>query len=137
MKIIVLFLILLSAQFMNQTQTSSKLTWEARTYKVFGTCSFEMTDNGLQLNFHEDFTTSNGPDLKLVLSKVPLHKIANRDDVTQDGLVIARLRSNKGAQSYALPDSINMRQYKSLLIHCEAYSVVWGGVSLPDHLMEE
>jgi len=50
-------------------------------------------------------------------------------NATQDAVMIAVLKSNKGAQEYVLPSNIDINDYESLLIHCEAYSVLWGGAN--------
>jgi len=45
-------------------------------------------------------------------------------------LLIAPLKSNKGAQSYVIPAGTDLSQYKSVIIHCEAYTKLWSASDL-------
>ena len=43
---------------------------------------------------------------------------------------IGELEKTKGTQEYEIPANINLAGYGSVLVHCEAYSVLWGGGDL-------
>ena len=69
----------------------------------------------------ENFTSSNGPDLKVYLSKerLPLNFIKLSD-----------LRSTNGNQLYNIAGSPDFTQYKYVLIHCEQYNHLFGSAEL-------
>lgn len=75
-----------------------------------------------------DFKTTKGPDLKLFLTTKPIAEIGNREVIETHSQFVAKLKSPKGEQRYQLPDDVNRSDFKGLAIHCEEFSVVWGGV---------
>lgn len=77
----------------------------------------------------EDFKTKNGPDLKLFLSPKSVNA-ATGATATQDAIRLGALKSNKGGQDYIIPANVDLSQFGSILIHCEAFSKLWGGADL-------
>ena len=49
---------------------------------------------------------------------------------TTQAVLIARLDSPRGGQRYRIPDTIDLSQYPTLLLHCEQYSKLWGGATI-------
>ena len=89
-----------------------------------------VNENGQRiLRFSDDFKTKNGPDLKLFLSPKSVGDVTGKT-ATQGAVKLSVLRSNKGSQDYVIPSHIDLSQYGSILIHCEAYSKLWGGANL-------
>ena len=81
--------------------------------------------------FSEEFKTRNGPDLKVFLSPKSVEDLTGKTAI--DGAVnIGVLKANKGSQSYSLPEGVSLADFKSVIIHCEAYSVLWGGFDIPE-----
>ncbi|GAB5457001.1 MAG: hypothetical protein Hens3KO_00310 [Henriciella sp.] len=79
--------------------------------------------------FADDFRASNGPDLKIFLSPKTVSEVTGKTAI--DGaLNIGELKSTKGTQEYEVPAGVNLDDYASVLVHCEAYSVLWGGGDL-------
>ncbi len=81
------------------------------------------------LQFDKAFSTGNGPDVKVILhrnSSVPLN-IKEGNYIT-----LARIKSFNGAQTYAIPDSVNLDNYKSVGIWCEEFNATFGYASLQD-----
>lgn len=70
----------------------------------------------------DSFTTSNGPDLYLYLSKeiMPVNFIE-----------AGKLKSTNGSQVYALAEMPDLTQYKYIAVHCKAYNHLFGYASLP------
>jgi hypothetical protein len=101
-----------------------------KRYSIDGTAQILKTNTGIDIEFSEDFKTKGGPDLKIYLSKKNLSELSN-ESVDGSSLKIGVLKSKKGAQSYTLPENISLSDYKSVIIHCEAFSVLWGGFDLP------
>ncbi len=98
-----------------------------KRYTIHGNWSVQ----GDTISFDESFKTKGGPDLKVFLSPKTISNVTGHTAL--DGaLYLGVLKSNKGQQSYKIPAEIDLSQYESLLIQCEAFSVLWGGFDLPD-----
>ena len=68
-----------------------------------------------------DFQTSNGPDLKVYLSK----------DAAPSGFIsLGDLKSTNGNQVYDIPGTPDFTQYRYVLIHCEKYNHRYGSAQL-------
>lgn len=67
----------------------------------------------------ENFSTNNGPDLKVVL------RAENGDLIN-----LGPLQGNIGDQNYELPPGIDLNVYNSVEIYCERFSVLFGSASL-------
>ena len=123
---IVLFLALLGSAVAGGGSSGE---WSRQEYKIAGSWSIVEQDGKLFVKLSEDFKTRSGPDLKIFFSPRALDSLSGKN-VTTDGVLVARLRSHKGAQSYAIPPGIEPGSFKSIVIHCEKYSTLWGGASL-------
>ncbi len=77
----------------------------------------------------DNFKAKNGPDLKIFLSPMEISKV-NGKTATKGSVLVAKLKSVKGGQKYPIPGDIDLSAFKSVLVHCEKYSVLWGGGSL-------
>lgn len=108
---------------------SAPISFQKKTFSLKGSVSIEQRGGQTVLVFSENFRTKNGPDLKLFLSKSPIDK-ATGDNATTDAVRLGVLKSNRGAQEYVLPEGVSLSNYSSLLVHCEAYSKLWGGADL-------
>lgn len=70
--------------------------------------------NGVfSLVFNENFSTSNGPDLYVYVSKEqqPLQFIS-----------LGKLKSVNGGQTYSFPSAVNFEEYKYVVVHCQQYN---------------
>ena len=104
-------------------------SWVNKKYSIAGSWSIEKKGDQHVIVFSEDFATQGGPDLKVFLSPQSIEEVTGRT-ATTDSILISALQNVSGSQKYVLPASIDINQFKSLLIHCEAYSVLWGGSNL-------
>jgi len=67
----------------------------------------------------EDFSVRNGPDLYIMLSPAA--------DGYQDGAVkLGRLKATDGAFNYEIPPGTNLETFKSAVIWCEQFAVLFG-----------
>lgn len=110
-------------------QDVSDRTFVQKRYKIEGSAKIVEKDGQTQLVLSEDFKTKNGPDLKVFLAKKPIETLS-AEDVLDHSMKIGVLKSNKGAQTYILPSDISLSEYESVVIHCEAFTVLWGGFDL-------
>jgi hypothetical protein len=77
----------------------------------------------------EEFASTNGPDLYVALSGHPMPR--SSAEAHDDGyLEIARLKANQGNQNYTLPADIDIDAFKSVVIYCRAFSVVFSTAEL-------
>ncbi|HHP7230306.1 MAG TPA: DM13 domain-containing protein [Xenococcaceae cyanobacterium] len=85
-------------------------------------------ENGQRyLEFDSDFTTAQGPAVKVVLHRsnsVPVN-LQEADYIT-----IAPLQSFDGQQRYPLPADLNLDEYQSVAIWCEQFNVTFGYADL-------
>jgi hypothetical protein len=79
--------------------------------------------------FADDFRAANGPDLKIFLSPQTVSDVTGKTAVN-GAINIGELKATKGTQEYEIPAGVNLADYNSVLVHCEAYSVLWGGGDL-------
>ena len=84
-----------------------------------------LPDGSLVVRF-EDLDTSNGPDLRVVLST---------DDASDawkyDGRhILGELKGNIGDQNYTIPLDVDLTQFGSVVIWCERFSVAFGAAPL-------
>ncbi len=69
----------------------------------------------------EEFESTNGPDLYVYLST---------DKTASDFVNVGRLKGNIGNQNYEIPDGTDLSRYKTVLIWCKAFSVLFGSAEL-------
>jgi hypothetical protein len=74
-------------------------------------------DNGTKVVVLDPFTSQNGPDLKVYLSK---------DASASAYINLGDLKSTTGKQSYTVPGSPNLDEYTYVLIWCQEFSVGFG-----------
>jgi hypothetical protein len=69
----------------------------------------------------EDFKATNGPDLYVYLST---------DKSASDFVNLGRLKGNVGNQNYEIPQGTDLSKYATVLIWCQAFSVLFGSAEL-------
>lgn len=124
--------VILSLLMLSTTTFAGDVTEKSfvkKRYTIQGSAKIETNDGQNRLVFSDDFKTKNGPDLKVYLSKRPLASLSAQD-VDDSAIRLSVLKFHKGAQSYTIPAGINLDEYESVVIQCEAYSVLWGGFDL-------
>ncbi len=69
----------------------------------------------------ENFVTTNGPDLKVYLSK---------EKFPVNFIKLGNLQSTNGNQLYDIPGTPDFSNYRFALIHCEKYNHLYGYAEL-------
>jgi hypothetical protein len=69
----------------------------------------------------ENFGTTNGPDLKVYLSKAAS---------PQEFISLGDLKSTNGNQVYDIPGTPDFKKYRFVLIHCERFNHLFGSAEL-------
>ena len=103
--------------------------FEKSSFTIKGDWTIVKENGQTIFRLSEDFKTKNGPDLKLFLSPKSVDTVTGQT-ATQDAVKLSVLKSNKGSQDYIIPTDIDLSQFSSILIHCEAHSKLWGGANL-------
>ena len=78
------------------------------------------------IRFEDDFKASRGPDLKVFLSPQGIDAV-NGKTATDGAVLLGKLQNTRGHQDYIVPAGVNLSSFNSVLVHCEAFSVLWGG----------
>ncbi len=80
----------------------------------------------------ENLDTSNGPDLRVLLSDAPVKEGKAGWHVFDDGeyVSLGKLKGNKGDQNYALPADADLDKLTSVSIWCDRFDVSFGAAPL-------
>ena len=85
-------------------------------------------ENGKRyLEFDNQFTTAEGPDVQLLLHKKPKVgvKLAENEYIT-----VAMLESFQGAQRYEIPENVDLDDFESVVIWCRKFNVTFAYSSI-------
>lgn len=104
-------------------------TWIKKKSSSKGLWKISKKDGITTISLDEDFKTKKAPDLKLYLSPLTADEVGS-DSAVSGSVLISPLDSHKGPQSYVIPEQVDVSQYKSILIHCEAYTKLWSAADL-------
>ena len=96
--------------------------------RISGDWSIEHAADGDYLVLSEDFRTRSAPDLKFFLHTRPASQVTARN--AAQGVFIGELPRARGAQRIRLPEGVDVSDFRSLVLHCEQYSVLWGAGDL-------
>jgi len=100
-----------------------------KKYKIKGSWSLVQKDGKTFVAFSDDFKTKNGPDLKIFLSPKSESDVTGKNAL-EGSLNLGVLKNKKGPQEYEIPAGTDLSLYSTVLIHCEAYAILWGGGAL-------
>jgi len=105
--------------------------WVKKTQKIHGAWSIVKEGDQHFVVLDSKFKTKSAPDLKLFLTPDTAKNLTNKNAL-KNGVLIAKLKSAKGAQRYKLPAKAvkALGNAKSLIIHCEKYTKLWGVAEL-------
>ncbi|MDR7419865.1 MAG: DM13 domain-containing protein [Armatimonadota bacterium] len=93
-----------------------------------GTATIYRIGGGLVLRL-DPFRVTNGPDLYVYLSGHPAPR--NSQQLHEGAaLEVSRLKGNIGAQNYTLPADIDLSIYRSVVVYCRRFSVVFSTAEL-------
>ena len=102
-----------------------------RAHPTSGRASiYQMPDGKRDLRL-TNFTTSNGPDVHVVLAQTADESL--KEDFVKGELnyvELGLLKANEGDQNYALPDSADLSKYDAVVIYCVRFHAVFGVAKL-------
>jgi hypothetical protein len=104
---------------------------DGKAHPTSGRATIYKTADGKQYLRLTDFSTSNGPDVHVVLAQSSdqnLTKEFVKGDL--DSFELGSMKANQGDQNYDLPDSADLNRYDDVVIYCERFNVVFGSAKL-------
>jgi hypothetical protein len=96
-------------------------------HKGSGKASIYQLPDGSHVLRLEEFSVTNGPDLRVLLAGHPAP--TGRDDLG-DYLELGSLKGNMGNQNYDIPADTDLSQFKSVVIYCKPFHVVFSTATL-------
>ena len=95
-----------------------------RVHKGSGQASIYRLPDGSHLLRLDDFKVTNGPDLRVILTRVANPGVSG--EVTGPGHVeLAKLKGNMGNQNYPIPDDVDISSFESVVIYCKPFRVIF------------
>ena len=89
-----------------------------------GTAVLYALPDGSTLLRLEDLRVTNGPDLHVLLSAH--HDPTARQDVMEPGYIsLGQLKGNIGNQNYPVPPDVDATVYRSVVIYCKPFHVIF------------
>ncbi len=93
-------------------------------HKGSGTATVYQLEDGSHVLRFEDFRVTNGPDLRVLLSKAA--DISDKGEFQQYEYVeLDRLKGNIGNQNYVIPADLDISAYGSVVIYCKPFHVLF------------
>ena len=99
----------------------------ARAHPTSGRASIYEPQDGKRNLRLTNFTTSNGPDVHVVLAQSADENL--KQDFVKGELNVVELgelKANEGDQNYDVPESTDLLQYDTVVVYCERFHVVFG-----------
>lgn len=118
----------------SDSSTTRQGMFASAEHDTTGNIELISQDGQTTLVFDENFATSNGPDLVVVL-----HRSANLIAETtppaypldeEDYVVIAPLTATNGRQEYAVPAEIDLAAFEAVAVWCQQFNATFGAAPL-------
>jgi hypothetical protein len=99
----------------------------SKKYSTRGTASIADVSRPV-LRFSSSFRTSSGPRLRVYLSSAPLGSKESKFD--DDVVRLGALKRRSGEQTYKVPKGTDLRKYRTVVIWCDEFDVLFGTARL-------
>ncbi len=86
---------------------------------------YQTADGELILRFDDNFSLTNGPDLRVYLARTEAPSTGAELQGEEGALEIGLLRNSFGAQNYTLPVATNLADYRSLVIYSSRLDMIY------------
>ncbi|MGM7683718.1 DM13 domain-containing protein [Cytobacillus sp. Hm23] len=86
-------------------------------HNISGNAFTVTADDKMYIRF-EQFSVTNGPDLKVYLTK--------EGQPTSEGIDLGKLKGNQGDQNYEIPEGVDLSEYNKVVVWCRAFDVDFG-----------
>jgi Electron transfer DM13 len=104
---------------------------ESREHPTAGRTTIYKDGSGKQYLRLTDFTTSNGPDVHVVLVEAEepaMSRIIVPGNL--EYLELGSLKGNQGDQNYEVPAGVDLGKYQVVAIYCERFHAIFGVAKL-------
>ena len=103
---------------------SGQFKGQDRFHTGSGAATIYRLVDGSQILRLEDFKVTNGPDLRVYLTRAQNPEGAG--EVTGPGhLELSKLKGNMGNQNYPIPDDADVSSFNSVVIFCKPFKVIF------------
>jgi hypothetical protein len=100
---------------------------EGRAHPTSGRATLYESLDGKRYLRLTDFTTSNGPDVHVVLARAEDPALDQKIvKGNLDYVELGKLKGNLGNQNYDVPIAVDLQKYNAVVIYCERYNAVFG-----------
>ena len=104
---------------------------EGKLHQTSGRATIYAGGNGGQYLRLSDFSTSNGPDVHVLLGRTDdPHLQQDTIEGQLDSVELGPLKGNQGDQNYDLPSATDLAKYDAVVIYCERFHAVFGVAKL-------
>lgn len=112
-------------QQQEQERVISEGQFQNGVHETTGTATIHQLANGKRILRLFNFSTSNGPDVRVVL--VPTNRLKDNEDVNNHRYIeLGKLKGNKGDQNYEIHEGIDISTYGSVSIWCKRFNENFG-----------
>jgi hypothetical protein len=100
---------------------------EGKAHQTSGRATIYSAPGGKEYLRLTDFTTSNGPDVHVLLARAEDQSL-NQEIVKGglDSVELGALKGNQGDQNYDVQTSVDLTKYNAVVIYCERFHAVFG-----------
>jgi len=104
---------------------------EGKIHQTSGRATIYRAADGKEYLRLSDFSTSNGPDVRVLLVKAE-DKALESEVVKGDlaSVELGTLKGNQGDQNYDVPASLDLTKYQAVAIYCERFHAIFGVAKL-------
>lgn len=100
-----------------------------RLHQGSGAATIYQLPDGSHVVRLENLDVTNGPDLRVLLAGHEDPR--SRDALNESGYIeLDRLKGNLGNQNYPIPADVDISEFKSVVIYCEPFHVVFSTAPL-------
>jgi hypothetical protein len=100
---------------------------EGKAHQTSGRATIYKAADGREYLRLSDFTTSNGPDVHVLLVRAEDKALDGEIVKGQlDDVELGTLKGNQGDQNYDLAGSVDLNKYQAVVIYCERFHAIFG-----------
>jgi hypothetical protein len=106
---------------------------EGKIHPTSGRATIYKATGGTRYLRLTDFTTSNGPDVHVVLVRAEDKQL--EQEIVKghlDHVELGALKGNQGDQNYDLPAATDLNKYQVVAIYCEKFQALFGVAKLEE-----
>jgi hypothetical protein len=100
---------------------------EGKIHQTSGRATIYKTADGKEYLRLSDLTTSNGPDVHVLLTRAEDKALESEMVKGElDSVELGALKGNQGEQNYDLPTAADLNKYQAVVIYCERFHTIFG-----------